>query len=571
MTRLINNDIMTEKKLYWGRTIASFFLVLFTMPLGHALMRVMEETMETSVMNTCAFIMGAVGLAIAVWGVFVKGDTKQTLFGLFGGLLFWTGWVEFLYGYFAMRFGVHYDLVGSGTVQTITEYVNGIGVSHDMLINGVNVNDIPADVLKEMRGSRPEYLIMPASFGFWVMFIVLYLFGSRTGCHALNWLQKVFFGKKMQEIVPRSMSRHTAITTFMELNIMMWTMYLLLMFVYDPAFLGESHPVTIAIAIGCLVGSIFMFRYELGLHGWGPNIRMAISTVVIFWTTVEVFARNGGGIPALDSPVTAVMPEDGFSGDEVAVPLVERMGIVHAEGVLCQAQAVGGNGFADGGICPVEADLAVGVVVGVVLDAVGGGQHPVGLVVEGLLVVEGGFEGIVLQNVAVFSIQFLDGLTGDVGDAGVLVDVYFFFVEGVIPRQGKQIAFVEVVTGAEADILAVVARPFGLCGFRAATNAVQVVEGKALAVQFVVILVFRDVFYLVDEFFDFGGNCQVWTDVFVVCVHEEAAHDAVGEAAAGHDVDDCRLVGITSGRGHDQFDGFHFVGLEELGDVLVGF
>ena len=65
------------------------------------------------------------------------------------------------------------------------------------------------------------------------------------------------------------------------------------MFVYDPVFLGESHPVTIAIAIGCLVGSIFMFRYELKLHGWGPNIRMAISTVVIFWTTVEVFARNG--------------------------------------------------------------------------------------------------------------------------------------------------------------------------------------------------------------------------------------------------------------------------------------
>ena len=74
---------------------------------------------------------------------------------------------------------------------------------------------------------------------------------------------------------------------------MMWTMYLLLMFVYDPAFLGESHPVTIAIAIGCLVGSVFMFRHELKLGAWGPNIRMAISTVVIFWTTVEVFARNG--------------------------------------------------------------------------------------------------------------------------------------------------------------------------------------------------------------------------------------------------------------------------------------
>ena len=281
-----------KPKSYWGKTIASFLLVLFTMPLGHALMRVMEDTMSVTVMNRCAFIMGAVGLAIAIWGVFVKGDVKQTLMGLFGGLLFWTGWVEFLFGYFAMRFGVHYDLVGSGVVQTTTEYVNGIGVSHEMLINGVNIKDMPAAELKVLRGSRPEYLIMPASFGFWVMFIVLYLFGSKTGCHALNWLQKVFFGPKRDEIVPRSMSRHTAITTFEELNVMMWTCYLLLMFVYDPVFLGDHHPVTIAIAIGCLIGSVFMFRYELKLGGWGPNIRMGVSTVVVFWTFVEVFARN---------------------------------------------------------------------------------------------------------------------------------------------------------------------------------------------------------------------------------------------------------------------------------------
>ena len=113
-------------------------------------------------LHYAAFALGAAGLALVIVGVFVKGDTRQTLFGLFGGLLFWTGWAEFLYGYFATRFGVHYDLVGSGTVQTITEYVNGIGVSHDMLINGVNVNELPADALKEMRGSRQEYRTMPA-------------------------------------------------------------------------------------------------------------------------------------------------------------------------------------------------------------------------------------------------------------------------------------------------------------------------------------------------------------------------------------------------------------------------
>lgn len=280
------------QKRYWGKTVASFFLVLFTMPLGHALMKVMETTMTASVLHYSAFAMGAVGLAMVIAGVFVKGDTKQTLWGLFGGLLFWTGWVEFLFAYYAARYGVHYDLVGSGIVTTTTEYLNGIGVSHQTLINGVDIKDIPVAELKAMTGSRPEYLIMPATFGIWMMFMVIYIFNTRTGCHAYNWLQKVFFRGKRDEIVPRSMSHHASITTFLELNVMMWTLYLALMFMYDPVFLGDSHPVTLIVAVGCLVGSVFMFRYQLKLGAWGANIRMAVSTVIIFWTFIEVFARN---------------------------------------------------------------------------------------------------------------------------------------------------------------------------------------------------------------------------------------------------------------------------------------
>ena len=30
-----------NKKKYWGKTITSFVFVLFTMPLGHAMMRIM--------------------------------------------------------------------------------------------------------------------------------------------------------------------------------------------------------------------------------------------------------------------------------------------------------------------------------------------------------------------------------------------------------------------------------------------------------------------------------------------------------------------------------------------------
>ena len=88
-TRVRNN--------YWRRTLASFFLVLFAMPLGHALMTIMDKFMSEDTVHVAGFILGLVGLVMVIMGVFAKGDTRQALWGLFGGLLFWTGWVEFHY------------------------------------------------------------------------------------------------------------------------------------------------------------------------------------------------------------------------------------------------------------------------------------------------------------------------------------------------------------------------------------------------------------------------------------------------------------------------------------------
>ena len=82
---------MNSNRNYWWRTIASFLLVLFSMPLGHALMILMERLMSPSAMHYAGFLMGLAGLFLVIVGVFAKGDTRQTLWGLFGGLLFWTG------------------------------------------------------------------------------------------------------------------------------------------------------------------------------------------------------------------------------------------------------------------------------------------------------------------------------------------------------------------------------------------------------------------------------------------------------------------------------------------------
>ena len=246
---------MIQKKKNWWKSIASFLLVLCTMPLGHAMMIIMENTMTPAAVHCSAFCMGLAGLLLVIGGVFVKGDTRQTVCGLIGGLLFWTGWVEFLFQYYATRWG------------TQPEMENGEVVT------------------------RPEYLILPASFGMWMMVMMLYIFSTKNGCNFINWWQRMILRSHKNEIAARPMTHHTSIVTFMELNMILWASYLLLMFCYDKNFLGDRHPITSIVAAGCLLGSIFIFKKQLKLSSWGANIRMAIATVIVFWVPVEVLGR----------------------------------------------------------------------------------------------------------------------------------------------------------------------------------------------------------------------------------------------------------------------------------------
>ena len=251
------------------KTLASFILVLLLMPLGHALMILMEHFLSPEALHCAAFAMGFAGLLITLAGTFQRGDTRQTLWGITGAMLFWTGWVEFLFAYFAQRFGTHCDLLGSGTVETLSVYRDGLLTRSEFLINGQPLESFSRAELKMLRGSRPEYLIMPATFGLWTMVMTLYLFTTRTGCNFMRWVQRHTGLEERVELRP--MAHHANIVVFMEWNVMMWGDYLLLMFLYDPAFVGPSHPLTLAVAAAALAGSFFMLRKQLSVTAWGRN------------------------------------------------------------------------------------------------------------------------------------------------------------------------------------------------------------------------------------------------------------------------------------------------------------
>lgn len=234
--------------------ILSFLIVLFTMPLGHAAMILMEKMLGHDLLYPAAFCLGLVGVFLLIIGICSKKEVSATFNGLFGGLFVWTGWVEFSYVYFANRFGVQ-PLLENGEVVT-----------------------------------KPEYLIMPSSFGFWAIIMLFYIFSTKSGCNFFNWIQqKLHLSKEKQTLQP--IIRNVAMTTFMELNILLWTCYMVLLIAYDNAFLGDRHPVTIFIAFGSLAWSIYLFIRLLKFKKLAYAIRYSIPTVIIFWTFVEILGR----------------------------------------------------------------------------------------------------------------------------------------------------------------------------------------------------------------------------------------------------------------------------------------
>jgi len=233
--------------------ILAFLIVLFTMPLGHAAMIIMEKTLGHHHVYQAAVALGGLGFLLLIWGMLSRHETRATFLGLFAGLFIWTGWIEFAYVYYAHRFGVA-PLVVNGEVVT-----------------------------------KPEYLIMPSSVGFWAVGMIYYFFGTKSGCLFFNWFQRKLGIRPVRELKP--VKHSPALSVFMELTMVLWTFYLLLLFAYDDRFFGDRSVFTYVIAFGSLLWSLYLFLRLMKIVKLSYAIRYAIPTVIIFWDFVEILGR----------------------------------------------------------------------------------------------------------------------------------------------------------------------------------------------------------------------------------------------------------------------------------------
>ncbi len=112
------------KQLNWWKSIVSMGVILGSMPMVHLVARVLKDNYDGTQLLGAGMAVGFVGMMMVVVGVFVKGQTRQTLLGLIGGMFYWTGWVDFLFMYYAHRWGTHAEIDPvTGEVLSRPEYL----------------------------------------------------------------------------------------------------------------------------------------------------------------------------------------------------------------------------------------------------------------------------------------------------------------------------------------------------------------------------------------------------------------------------------------------------------------
>jgi hypothetical protein len=199
-----------------------------------------------------------------------KGDAVQSILGIFGGNLLWTGGVEY-----ALTIGAR--SLGIGKTVGV---VNG----HLVAVYG-------------------EYVLLKHTWGVLGLIMVYLLFLESSRCPIFLWWRKKvptmrgdLVTGRIDNYGPRSAFQYA--TT-------VWAFYLLLLWAYDEHVFGVYSVVTKGIMLFSIAGTIYCVRRLHQQTGWGHAVRYAVGAMVLAWTPIEIAGKWG----VLRQPWLLLRPE----------------------------------------------------------------------------------------------------------------------------------------------------------------------------------------------------------------------------------------------------------------------
>ena len=235
--------------------LLAFLVIFITQGLGHTLMVLIEKIFGEGFQYPTAFLLGLLGAVLLFIGMKKDDEVPATWLGYFAGFCLWTGWVEFSFVFYA-------------------EYLN----VEQILPNG-------------KLNLYPEYLVMQSSIGVLMTSLLYFFFNRETKCNFFRWFQrhlKLSTGRPTQ-----GYKRNYAAVTAMETVYVIWFFYIILLILYEDAFVGDRHPLTYIFFFLNTIWALYLILRLMKFWNVTRAIRYAIPTAIIAYSSYEVIGRWG--------------------------------------------------------------------------------------------------------------------------------------------------------------------------------------------------------------------------------------------------------------------------------------
>ncbi|MDP7005525.1 MAG: hypothetical protein QF718_04880 [Phycisphaerales bacterium] len=229
------------------RGLLAFIIIFMLMPIGHALMVVLNNLMPDHLVLGASLLF-SLGLVLLVVTRFTSSSSWQSLLGALAGVLLWTGGVEYGFLYAA--------------------------------------NDLS---IEKVDGTAGEYRLLMHTWSLLLLLMLYLVVHEGVRCNLFIWLRKKLHLNR-KPIVSGKAGNYGPRTAF-EMASILWFFYVVLLLLYDEKLVGKYHALTYATLILSLAGGCYLFYKLLRIKDIGHAIRYAIPTVIVLWNVVEILGK----------------------------------------------------------------------------------------------------------------------------------------------------------------------------------------------------------------------------------------------------------------------------------------